>query len=199
MQIIEARHGKGFYLNKGDQLKVTDIKGEQVSDFFCFLKNDPEDYLSSGRTLDYMSKLFLTTGDTLYSSKSVPMAKIIEDKVGRHDFLLTPCSKDTFSIIYNDKDPHHGCEGNLINAFSELGLEIKAMPTTFNIFMNVLIDEKGELKVAAPTSKAGDYIIIEALEDLYVGLTACSALQSNNYSFKPIGFEVIQASKVSNH
>lgn len=191
MQIIEARHGKGFYLNKGDQLKVTDIKGEQVSDFFCFLKNDPEDYLSSGRTLDYMSKLFLTTGDTLYSSKSVPMAKIIEDKVGRHDFLLTPCSKDTFSIIYNDKDPHHGCEGNLINAFSELGLEIKAMPTTFNIFMNVLIDEKGELKVAAPTSKAGDYIIIEALEDLYVGLTACSALQSNNYSFKPIGFEVI--------
>ncbi len=193
MKIIEPRHGTGFILKKGERLKVTDIKGEQVSDFFCFMHGDPEDYLSSGRTLDYMSKLFLSTGDTLYSSKSIPMAKIVEDKVGRHDFLLTPCSKETFSIIYSDKNPHHGCEGNLLKAFSELGLNLSTMPTTFNVFMNVIISEKGELKVAPPTSKAGDYIVIEALEDLYVGLTACSALQSNNYSFKPIGFEVLQA------
>lgn len=193
MKIIEPRHGTGFILKKGERLKVTDIKGEQVSDFFCFMHDDPEDYLSSGRTLDYMSKLFLSTGDTLYSSKSIPMARIIEDKVGRHDFLLTPCSKETFSIIYSDKNPHHGCEGNLLKAFSDLGLNLSAMPTTFNVFMNVVISEKGELKVAPPTSKAGDYIVIEALEDLYVGLTACSALQSNNYSFKPIGFEVLQA------
>lgn len=193
MNIIEPRHGTGFVLKKSDKLKITDIKGEQVSDFFCFMQKDTEDYLSSGRTLDYMSKLFLTSGDTLYSSKSIPMARIIEDKVGRHDFLLTPCSKDTFSIIYADKNPHHGCEGNLLKAFGEMGLKLGSMPTTFNVFMNVIINEKGELKVAPPTSKAGDYIIIEALEDLIVGLTACSALQSNNYAFKPIGFEVIQA------
>lgn len=193
MNIIEPRHGTGFVLKKGDKLKVTDIQGEQVSDFFCFMQKDTEDYLSSGRTLDYMSKLFLTSGDTLYSSKSIPMAKIVEDKVGRHDFLLTPCSKDTFSIIYSDKNPHHGCEGNLLKAFREMGLKLSSMPTTFNVFMNVVINEKGELKVAPPTSKAGDYIVIEALEDLMVGLTACSALQSNNYAFKPIGFEVIQA------
>lgn len=194
MNIIEPRHGTGFILKKGEQLKVSDLKGEQVSDFFCFMKNDQEDYLSSGRTLDYMSKLFLSTGDTLYSSKSIPMAKIIEDKVGRHDFLLTPCSEATFRIIYGDSTPHHGCEGNLLKAFKEQGLELKNLPTTFNLFMNVVINEKGELKVAAPTSKAGDYIIIEALEDLIVGLTACSALQSNNYSFKPIGFEVLKNS-----
>jgi uncharacterized protein YcgI (DUF1989 family) len=191
MNVIEPRHGKGFLLKKGQQLKVLDIKGEQVSDFFCFMEKDPEDYLSSGRTLDYMSKLFLSTGDTLYSSKSLPMAKIIEDKVGRHDFLLTPCSEATFRLIYNDTHPHHGCEGNLIKAFQELGLELNTIPTTFNLFMNVQINEKGELRVAPPTSQAGDYIIIEALEDLLVGLTACSALQSNNYSFKPIGFEIL--------
>jgi uncharacterized protein YcgI (DUF1989 family) len=193
MNVIEPRHGQGFRMKKGDQLKVSDIKGEQVSDFFCFMESDPEDYLSSGRTLDYMSKIFLTTGDTLYSSKSIPMAKIIEDKVGRHDFLLTPCSKETFSLIYNDKSPHHGCEGNLVQAFKALGLKVERLPTTFNLFMNVLINDKGELKVAPPLSRAGDYIIIEALEDLVVGLTACSALQSNNYSFKPIGFEVLKA------
>jgi uncharacterized protein len=191
MNIIEPRTGTGFELKKGQQLKVTDLKGEQVSDFFCFLKDDPRDCLSSGRTLDYASKLFLSTGDLLYSSKSVPMARILEDTVRRHDFLLTPCSKDTFSIIYGDQHPHHGCEGNLLKAFAENGIEHDSLPTTFNIFMNVIISEKGELTVAAPTSKAGDYIIIEALEDLIVGLTACSALQSNNGSFKPIGFEIL--------
>lgn len=191
MNIIEPRHGTSFVLEKGQRVKVVDLKGEQVSDFFCFMKEDPEDYLSSGRTLDYLSKIFITEGDVLYSSKSKPMAKIVEDKVGRHDFLLTPCSKDTFRIIYNDKNPHHGCEGNLLRSFESQGIKLTALPSTFNLFMNVLLDDKGNLKVAPPTSKAGDYIVIEALEDLIIGLTACSALQSNNYSFKPIGFELV--------
>lgn len=190
MNVIEPRTGAGFELKKGQKLKVTDLKGEQVSDFFCFMKSNAEEYLSSGRTLDYLSKIFIGEGDLLYSSESRPMAKVVEDKVGRHDFLLTPCSKDTFRIIYGDKHPHHGCEGNLLKAFKGMGLEMNSLPTTFNLFMNVLVDDQGRLTVAPPTSKAGDYIVIEALEDLMVGLTACSALQSNNGSFKPIGFEI---------
>src|SRR5690606_2327303 len=181
----------GFKLSQGQKLKVTDIKGEQVSDFFCFMQNNVCEYLSSGRTLDYLSRIYLGVGDILYSSESRPMAKIVEDTVGRHDFLLTPCSKDTFSLIYKDKNPHHGCEGNLLEAFKTFGIKKSSLPTTFNLFMNVLLDEKGHLTVAAPTSRAGDYIVLEAMADLYVGLTACSALQSNNGSFKPIGFEIL--------
>lgn len=191
MKIIEPRTGSGFRLKKGQRLKVTDIQGEQVSDFFCFFEDDQDDYLSSGRTFDYLSKLFISQGDILYSSKSMPMAKVIDDKVGRHDFLLTPCSRDTFRIIYGDKNPHHGCEGNLRLAFASQGIEMDAFPVTFNLFMNVLIDSEGKLTVAPPRSKAGDYIVIEALDDLVVGLTACSALQSNNGSFKPIGYEIL--------
>jgi uncharacterized protein YcgI (DUF1989 family) len=194
MKVIPPRHGTSFELTKGQRLKVTDISGEQVSDFFCFLKDDKEDYLSSGRTLDYLSKIFLTEGDILYSSKSRPIAKIVEDKVGRHDFLLTPCSKDTFRIIYNDKNPHHGCEGNLLNAFSDLGISLRSLPTTFNLFMNVIIDPEGKLTVAPPTSRSGDFIVIEAMEDLLVAITACSALQSNNGSFKSIGYEILSPS-----
>jgi len=41
-----------------------------------------------------------------------------------------------------------------------------------------------------PKTKAGDYIVIEAAMDLLIGLTACSAEMSNNYSFKPIGYRV---------
>lgn len=192
MEVIEPRSGTSFILKKGDKVKVTDLHGEQVSDFFCFMESDPAEYLSSGRTLDYMETIFLTTGDTLYSNLSRPMAKIVSDEVGRHDFLLTPCSKDTFRIIYGDKNPHRGCEGNLIHAFSQLGLELKSLPITFNLFMNVDVSSEGRLKVLPPKSKAGQSIVIEALEDILVGLTACSALQSNNGSFKPIGYSVLR-------
>lgn len=194
MEVIEPRCGSSFILNKGDRLKVTDLKGEQVSDFFCFMKDQTDEYLSSGRTLDYMETIFLTTGHTLYSNLSRPMAKIIEDEVGRHDFLLTPCSKDTFKIIYGDKDPHHGCEGNLIKAFEEKGIQLDSLPNTFNLFMNVDVSPQGKISVLPPISKAGQSIVIEALEDLVVGLTACSALQSNNGSFKPIGYSILRKS-----
>lgn len=154
------------------------------------LESDPKEYLSSGRTIDYLSRITFKPGDILYSSKSRPLVKIVEDTVHSHDFLLTPCSSDTFRIIYGDVHPHHGCEGNLRKAFHELGVEMDAFPPTFNTFMNVPISHDGELKVLPPKSRAGDYIIFEALEDLLVGLTACSALQSNNYAFKAIGYEV---------
>jgi uncharacterized protein YcgI (DUF1989 family) len=57
--------------------------------------------------------------------------------------------------------------------------------------MHVDIDSvTGKIRVLPPKSTAGDHIIIEAKMDLIVGLTACSAEMSNNYSFKPIGFEI---------
>ncbi|MDI1364998.1 MAG: urea carboxylase-associated family protein, partial [bacterium] len=146
--------------------------------------------ISSGRTLDYAGKLYLTTGDPLYSNRSKVMLRIVEDTVGRHDFLLTPCSKDTFRIIYGDTDPHRGCFGNLAEALAPYGIGPDQIPTAFNVFMNVTVDGEGGLKVEPPLSRAGDHVLFEAEQDLIIALTACSALQSNNYAFKPIHYEV---------
>jgi uncharacterized protein YcgI (DUF1989 family) len=57
--------------------------------------------------------------------------------------------------------------------------------------MNVVIDPAtGAFTVEAPISRAGGFIRFSAEMDLIIGLTACSALQSNNYAFKPIAFLV---------
>jgi uncharacterized protein YcgI (DUF1989 family) len=57
--------------------------------------------------------------------------------------------------------------------------------------MNVDVDgQTGKLSVLPPKSKAGDFIMIEAKMDLIVGMTACSAGMSNNFSFKPIGYQI---------
>lgn len=194
MNIIAPRSGVSFTLKKGQRLKVTDIKGEQVSDFICFNLNDTAEYLSSGRTIDYAETIFLTKGHSFYSNRSNVMFHMIEDTVGRHDFLLTPCSADTFRIIYGHTSPHCGCLGNLTTALKEYNIKDDDIPVCFNIFMHVAVDgDSGKIQVLPPKSKAGDSILIEAKMDLIVGMTACSAEMSNNYSFKPIGYEIINS------
>lgn len=189
LNVINPRSGTSFILKKGERLKIVDIKGEQVSDLICFNLADRKEYLSSGRTIDYAETIFLTTGHKFYSNRSNVMFTIVEDTVGRHDFLLTPCSSDTFRIIYGHENPHRGCFGNLVEALSGYGIDPDDIPITFNVFMHVAVNgETGKVDVLPPTSKAGDFIVIEANMDLIVGLTACSAEQSNNGSFKPIGY-----------
>ena len=191
VQEIPARSGVAFTLAKGQTLTVIDPRGEQVADLLAFNRTDLDEVISSGRTLDYASRIYLTTGDPLYSNRSNVMLRIVADTVGRHDFLLTPCSKDTFRIIYGDADPHRGCFGNLAAALAPYGIGPDRIPVAFNCFMNVPIDgTTGELRVEPPLSKAGDHISFVAEMDLVVGLTACSALQSNNGSFKPIHYRI---------
>ncbi len=187
---IAPRSGTAFELNAGQTLTVIDPLGMQVADLLAFNRQDVGEVISSGRTLDYASKLYLTTGDTLWSNRSRPMLDIVEDRVGRHDFLLTPCSKDTFRIIYGDTQPHQGCFGNLAQALAPWGVTDDMIPVAFNCFMNVPIAADGSFEVLPPLSKAGDYIAFVARMDLIIGLTACSALQSNGGSFKPIDWRI---------
>ena len=187
---IPPRSGTGFLLGRGQTLTIVDPQGEQVADLVAFSRADPREAISSGRTLDYAGKLIPTAGDAIYSNRSRVLLRIVADTVGRHDFLLTPCSADTFRIIYGDTEPHRGCFGNLLEALAPFGIEPDRIPVTFNVFMNVVIDTNGAMTVAAPLSRAGDRFSVQAEEDLIVGLTACSAPQSNNYAFKPIHYDI---------
>jgi hypothetical protein len=191
---IPPRSGTAFELKKGQLLTVFDPEGEQVSDLVAFNAHDRREYLSSGRSIDYAGRMFLSTDDILYSNRSVPMLTIVEDEVGRHDFSLTPCSRETFSIIYGDKDPHHGCQGNLERALAPYGIGPDAIPIAFNVFMHVAVDsDSGEIKVLPPKSKPGVKTVFRAEMDLVVAMTACSAGQSNNFRYKPIDYRVSDA------
>ena len=188
---LAPRSGVAFTVDAGQRLAVIDPQGGQVADLLAYNRNDIGEVISAGRTIDYASRIYLTTGDPLYSNRSNVMLEIVDDDVGRHDFLLTPCSKAMFRIIYGDQDPHRGCFGNLAAALAPYGVTEDMIPTAFNCFMNVPVDgETGEIKVLPPLSKAGDRIVFEATMDLVIGLTACSALQSNGGSFKPIAWDV---------
>lgn len=187
--------GRAVELEAGDELVVIDPMGQQVSDLTAFSRDDLAEYLSSGRSIDYASKLWLSTGDVLYSNRSRPMFTILEDTCGRHDFTLTPCSKRMFELLYGEAEGRPGCEGNLASALAPYGIGIDRVPIAFNIFMNVTVDgTTGKVAVLPPLSKAGDFIRLRAEMPLVVAMTACSAGQSNNFSYKPIDFRVEKGS-----
>lgn len=188
---IEKQSGVAFKLKKGQKLKVIDPQGEQVSDMVLFNAEDVREKISSGKTMDFEETILITKGNFLWSNRSRKMMKVLEDTNGRNDFLLAPCSPETFKIMYNIREYHPSCFENLHTNLAPFGIEPDDVPTAFNIFMNVQFQPNGKLNVAPPLSKAGDFVLFEAEMDLIVALTACSAEGSNNGSFKPIHYTTL--------
>ena len=191
MKRIEPRSGVAFTMRRGATLTVCDPHGQQVSDLVAYNCDDVREVISNGRTFDYEETIHLGWGNRLWSNRSNPMLAITNDTAQCHDFLLTPCSEQTFRHFYPDKPVHRGCFGNLVEALEPYGIGSDDIPTAFNIFMNVPVDgESGLLAVKPPKSRAGDKLQLRAEMDLIIGLTACSAYDSNGGSFKPIDYSV---------
>jgi uncharacterized protein YcgI (DUF1989 family) len=188
---IAKQTGTAFELERGRTLRVIDPEGEQVADLIAFAADNKDEWLSSGRSIDYAGTIYLTTGHVLYSNRSNQMLTVVDDTVGRHDFLLTPCSQEMFHILYNQQGHHPSCFENLVAGLEEFDIPSDAIPTTFNIFMNVIVRASGTVEVMAPLSRPGDYIELKARTDLIVGLTACSSEKSNAGRCKPIDYEII--------
>src|SRR5690554_1607513 len=187
---IEKQTGVAFELKKGQTLKVIDPMGRQVSDMVLFNAEDTREKISSGKTFDFEETLSITKGHYLWSNRSKKMMEILEDTNGKNDFLLAPCSPETFEIMYDYKGYHPSCFENLYTNLKPFGIEPDDVPTAFNIFMNVQFAVDGKLSVLPPLSKAGDYVLFKAEMNLIVALTACSAEDSNGGSFKPIHYEI---------
>lgn len=190
MQEIKKQSGAAFKLKKGQRLKVISPQAEQVSDMVLFNAEDIREKLSSGKTLDFEESILITRGNHLWSNRSKKMMSILEDTNGRNDFLLAPCSPETFEIMYDYKGYHPSCFENLYSNLEPFGITPDDIPTAFNIFMNVQFNKEGKLSVDPPLNKAGDFLLFEAQMDLIVGLTACAAEDSNNGTFKPIHYDI---------
>ncbi|KAH7234528.1 hypothetical protein B0J15DRAFT_571004 [Fusarium solani] len=188
---IAPRTGTAFKVAKGQRFSVINSKGASVADLIAFSTNDPREALSNGRSFNYGSKILFSTGDKLYSNRSNVMLRIVKDTVGRHNFLSTPCSKDTFRLIYNNIEELPGYHRNLAHILAKFGIPEEGITTPFNIFIHVVMDrETGALEIKPLISKAGDYIDFMAEMDLIIGLIACSAPKTNAGSFKPIEYKL---------
>jgi uncharacterized protein len=188
-QEIPAGGGASLVLPRGGHLRIIDPEGGQTGDLMAFSR-DGSERLSNGRTFDYGGKIYLTTGDVLWSDRSNPMLTIVEDHVGRHDFLYSPCSLEMYRMQYGVTGYHANCHDNLRSALRDLDIEPDSLPTAFNFFMNVDVLPDGRLEFAPPRCRAGDSIVLRAEMDLAIALSACPASTCNGGAPpKPLAFE----------
>ena len=191
-QRIPPQSGTLVRLEAGQVLEIVDPLGEQVSDLYAVAADDVEECLSAGRTVDYNNTIYISTGHLLWSNRSRVMATVVEDTVGVHDLTLTPCSQETFDILYPEFEgaPHPSCFGNLCSALGPVGVSPDRIGTTLNVFMDVWTDRLGELHIDPPPTVPGDRFAVRAELPLFVGVTACSAEKSNNGRCTPIDVRV---------
>lgn len=188
--LVAAGGGAGLRLQRGELLRVIDIEGGQTGDLVAF-SADGEHRLSSGRTFDYGGKIYVSTGDVLWSDGSKPMLTIVADDVGKHDLLYAPCSLEMYRIQYGATEYHANCYDNLCSAFRELGVEPEPLPSSLNFFMNADVQPDGRLTFLPPRTRAGAAITLRAEMDLLVALSSCPASTCNaGASVKPLGYEV---------
>jgi uncharacterized protein len=190
-QTIPAGGGAGLRLRRGERLRIIDPEGGQSGDLLAF-SPDGRERLSNGRTFDYGGKIYVSTGDVLWSDLSNPMLTIVTDEVGRHDFLYAPCSLEMYRIQYQVTGYHPNCSDNLTAALRELGIQPGSLPTALNFFMCVDVAEGGRLVFAPPRSRAGDSMVLRAEMDLAIALTACPTSNCNGGApARPLAFEVL--------
>ncbi|UCE61166.1 MAG: urea carboxylase-associated family protein [Phycisphaerales bacterium] len=186
---LEPGTARAVTLSEGGELTVIDPLGKQVADLIAFRADDTEEWLSSGRTLDYAGALRITRGHTLFSNRSAPMLEIVSDDVGRHDFLFASCSREMFVRQYGVEN-HANCLDALTAALRSYSITADRIPTPFNIFMNVDIDpDTGALTIREPLSRPGSRIVFRAMLDLVVAVSACPAEKTNAGKPGPIVIE----------
>jgi uncharacterized protein YcgI (DUF1989 family) len=177
-QLVPAAGGAGLRLKRGEHLRIIDIEGGQTGDLIAFSR-DGRERISNGRTFDYNGKIYLSTGDVLWSDGSNPMLTIVEDGVGRHDFLYAPCSLEMYRIQYGVAGYHANCHDNLLRALREIGVAPDSLPTAFNFFMHVDVLADGRLKILEPRCRAGSSMVLRAEMDLAIALSACPVSSCN--------------------
>jgi uncharacterized protein YcgI (DUF1989 family) len=190
-QVVPAAGGVGLRLQCGERLRIIDPVGGQTGDLMAYAA-DGSERLSNGRSFDYGGKIYLSTGDVLWSDRSSPMLTIVADEVGRHDFLYAPCSLEMYRMQYGVTGYHPNCHDNLRAALRGLGIEPDPLPNAFNLFMNVDVAADGRLAIVPPRSRAGDAIVLRAEMDLTVAISSCPASTCNGGAPpRPLAFEIL--------
>lgn len=171
--IIQPQCGIRVEVSKGQSITVIDVEGGQVADFFAEVKGTHDEYLSPSVTIDCNESIRIGVGSVLYSNLYHAIFEVVHDDVGAHDLLFPSCSKAMYDFFYQNGKDHPNCLDNINTA---LGTQ-RSIIQPVNLFMNTHIAPDGKITINRPVSKAGDQIVLEALMDVRVGISACSVAE----------------------
>ena len=185
--IMSPCSGKAIDVMQNQTITVIDIGGKQVADFFAVTKENPDEFLSTGVTIDCNNSLRLTIGDLIYTNLYRPMFELVADDVGEHDLLHPCCRSEMYDFFYHNGKGHTNC----LDTINTVLGQVKPIIHPLNLFMHTKINADGSICVAPPLSKPGDKVVLRALLPMRVGIAACSVSESLCNGGKCSAIEVI--------
>lgn len=170
---IPGAGSDGLKLEAGESVRVVNIEGSQVVDLWAFSQPGISEFISTEHTRSCLQKLIPGVGDSLYSNQRRPMLTITEDtSPGVHDMLLSACDERRYELL-GHVGYHKNCADNLIDTAAKFGHRLQEIPSPFNIFERVEIDQNGQLSIAPPLVEAGQFVTLKAERPLLVIMSAC--------------------------
>ncbi|KAF2727409.1 hypothetical protein EJ04DRAFT_395776, partial [Polyplosphaeria fusca] len=166
-----AAHGYAFAVDKGDRFRVIDTHGEQVVDFMAWVRDEPftlREKMSTAYTRYHLSGVQPAIGECLWTNADRPILRVTADTVKVHDMTFMSCYPD----LYKKKGlhEHRSCALNIFEAMQKYGMgHILDIAEPFNIFQNT---PNYSLKRLG-SSRPGDYIEFEALENAICAVSSC--------------------------
>ncbi len=181
---VTARKGVALEIYQGERLQIVDQAGKQTAVMVAFKKDDHSEWLSPAHTREEARSIMLAMNSELVSNRRHPLLRLEEDQVGRHDLIMPACDGRRYLDHYGIPD-HPSCQDNLTTALAEFNIPFDRLPDPVNFFMQTAILSKGELEVREPISQEGDFVVLRALTDLIVAVSACPQDRSAQNGHNP--------------
>lgn len=168
---------RAYRLRKNQYVQIIDVDGQQCSDFQAFsadgLDKGHEFFIDSTATRSMVRRAYPYPGlfDKFFDSQMRPLLKLVQDSCGRHDTFGLACT----SRSYADRGfpGHLNCSDNISFALSPYGVAARSAWPAVNFFWNTWLDDHHQILTEEAYSRAGDYVVMQALDELICVSTAC--------------------------
>jgi urea carboxylase-associated protein 1 len=180
-------------LQRGQQLRITDLEGTQAVDFLCYNADDPSEAYNAPNTMKVNGSIFIGAGTRLLSSLARPILTVTRDTCGQHDTIGGCCSRPSNELLYG-KPGKANCRDNLLAGLQRFGLTARDMTPNINWFMRVPVAADGSMAIADGLSRPGDYVQLRADMDAFAVLSNCPQVYNpaNGYRPTPVRVTVTQ-------
>jgi urea carboxylase-associated protein 1 len=181
-------------VQKGQILRIVDLKGNQAVDTLFFNLHDTQERYSAVDTMRAQRGIYLSTGTQLRSNLDSTMLTITEDTCGRHDTLGGACSAESNTVRYALEKRHmHSCRDNFLLALAshDRNLTKRDLPPNINFFMNVPVTPQGGLEFADGISAPDRYVQMRADMDVLVLISNCPQLNNPCNAYNPTPIQIM--------
>ncbi len=192
--------GKGFVAKKGQRIRFL---ARSHIDFIAFNLDDMRERFDQGRTKAHNGKIFISTGDKLYTKFANQIMTIIDDTYpGTHDMQYGMCSTVAYDRFWEliksgapfimetwgwlnvkkrEDLPDHGCWENIQDALKGYDIAPENIPSPLNIFQGMEIEMPGgkliwRLRENEPEPGKFHRIDLRAEMNCYCAVSACPAM-----------------------